>query len=399
MTVSAIAAEATRVTAHSRRMIEEYVTWGSKIRIGEIQQGMYDEILDFVNFRVETAASCLLLIEHRRLADALGLCRSLLENYLLLMLMCRGRKFFRLQSLEGKTTAEIKKALGDEQAKLAAAHEAGEQLSRLEVRAHPRFSKLLMHVFEGLTGKDESDFIVPVHYFHHQDFDPQVMRLKEEDYFSYFDSRPNVAKARKEHRKDAQGLYRYFLSYDALIDCLRLNDLLDDSAEVRLEAHYTFLGKYLHPTHEAGRRLRDQNNYYLGGTGVGIPQHYSDVAVLLASVYVACCLSGVLGEAASLIESAPTRYIADAGTGSLRAVVDQVPKEFAYFWFIFNEAPLWDKYKYATYQATNEELARLGHYSQVPSSLIRFDQDIYGHLRDALSGCHNSRCGTYRSPV
>ena len=43
-------------------------------------------------------------------------------------------------------------------------------------------------------------------------------------------------------------------------DCLELNGLADDPLQARIEAHYTFLSKFLHPTHNAARDLHEHAN-------------------------------------------------------------------------------------------------------------------------------------------
>ncbi len=98
-TTDPLSAEIARVNQLTRAMIDEYVDWRSKIAHGDIENALYGEMLDFVNFRIETADTCVLLIENHKIADALGLSRSLFEHYLLLMLMCRGSKYFKLQDL------------------------------------------------------------------------------------------------------------------------------------------------------------------------------------------------------------------------------------------------------------------------------------------------------------
>ena len=57
--------------------------------------------------------TCLLLIEKGKIADALGLSRSLLEHYLLLMLMSRGRKYPKLGI---SSRRELRAALRDRRA-------------------------------------------------------------------------------------------------------------------------------------------------------------------------------------------------------------------------------------------------------------------------------------------
>jgi hypothetical protein len=72
-----LAQELARVHQHTRATLEEYVSWGGTISYGETYYVLYGDMLDFVNFRMETADSCLLMIERRKIADSLGLSREL----------------------------------------------------------------------------------------------------------------------------------------------------------------------------------------------------------------------------------------------------------------------------------------------------------------------------------
>jgi hypothetical protein len=390
--------EISKVNVLSRRMIEEYVDWSCKIVVGDVQDLQYNELIEFVNFRVETADSCLMLIERRRIADALGLNRSLLEHYLLLMLMCRGRKLFRLQDCTSKTEGEFKRYLQEQREKLASQHAAGEALACLEVKSYPRAKRHLMYVFEGIKDEDDPTSVIPLHYFAFQEFHPETMRLKGEDYFTYYNPDEEARKAAKAYRDEAVHQYKHYLSYDAMLQCLSLNELVDPAAQARIEAHYTFLGKYLHPTHRAARELHDHSNFYAGTTTIGMDQPYSKAAVLLASLYVSYLLAGILEEIAARLESAPPKNIADPGTASLRRLTSGLSSWFSYFWFVFNEAPLYDRFNYATYHISGEDLAAYGHYSKVPSEMVPFDQHIYNHLENVLRGVAGGRCGMYRPP-
>jgi hypothetical protein len=286
--------EIIRVNALSRQMIDEYVSLGGHIVIGEVQHAMYGDIFDFLNFRVETADTCLDLIASGRIADALGLCRSLLENYLLLTLMCRGRKFFQLQNLENKTPVEFKLHLNEQQTKLREQHAKGDALACLEVQSYPRAARHLMYVFEGLSDKGIPGFFIPIHYIEFRNFRPETMRLRDEDYFVYHESSPDLKKASKDYRKEAAHLYRHYLSYDGLIQCLELNNFFDKPAVAWLEAHYTFLGQYLHPTHDAARILHEHSNVHSAQTSIGMNRPYSKPAILLAALYACYCLAGLL---------------------------------------------------------------------------------------------------------
>src|SRR5438045_9530877 len=114
----ALAREISKASRIARAMITAYTDWRDDIHYGDEMHSIYMDALDFVNFRIETADSCLLLIKNGRIAGALGLCRALLENHLLFMLMCRGTKFFRLERLTNLTGAELKQRLKEQQAQL-----------------------------------------------------------------------------------------------------------------------------------------------------------------------------------------------------------------------------------------------------------------------------------------
>lgn len=388
--------EIDKANALARQMIDVYTSWD--VQVGEVQQGMYNELIDFVNFRIETAETCLLLVKADRIADALGLCRSLLENYLLHMLCCRGHKYFRLADKTDLTESQFKAYLTDEQRKNREAQDRGEK-TWLAVEKYPRAKRHVMYVSEGLLDPDDTGFMVPIHYFYFQQFNPEVMRLKRDDYFEYLPVLDGEKKPFDQMRQDVALVYRFYLSYDALLQCLELNDLADEKVIKRIEVHYTFLGKFLHPTHDAARELREQNNWHGGAPVIGMDRPYAKTAKLLASLYVCYLLAGLLDETALLHESAPKRYIKDAGTAALRQAIAMVPQTFSYFWFLYNAPPLYDKYQYATNYLTEELWQALGGYQNVPDGDVVFDQDIYRHLQNALNGWWNVRCGQYTSPL
>ncbi|GAB3001881.1 hypothetical protein LWP59_34570 [Amycolatopsis acidiphila] len=382
----------------TREILTAYKAWGEKIVGGDVENAMYDDMTEFVNLRMETAESCLLLLENDKVADGLGLARSLLENYLLYMLMCRGRKFFKLQDRTDLSEGDFKKYLTRRRADWAAERAQGET-NCLGIEKYPRAKRHLMYIYEGLTGADDPEFFIPLHFFHFQEFQPEAMRLPEDRYFVFHELEDDVKKAFKKHREDETERYRYFLSYDALLQCLELNGILDKAGIARVEAHYTFLGKFLHPTHGASRDLHVDSNHHRGGTGSGLSQPYTKEARLLAHLYVCHVVAGLLDENAGLFEAAPGKYFRDPATAELRELSTRVNADYGYFWFLFNGPTLYDKFKYASHQATANEWAELGgRYENVPDDRVKFDKEIYRHFTSSLQGWRNSRC-TYRSPL
>ncbi|WP_405970896.1 hypothetical protein OG496_12390 [Streptomyces sp. NBC_00988] len=378
-------------------MLDSYSLWGSRIGHGNTQHAMYGELLEFVNLRMETADSCLTLIENEKIADALGLGRSLLEHYLLFILMCRGKKYFQVQDLTNLTEGEFKKRLKAQQEDLAQKQADG-STKCLEVRRYTR-GRYLMYVFEGLHSGDEPEFTIPMHFFQHQEFRPEVMRLKDEDYFQYYEDPEDVKKALKAHTREAEFRYKYYLSYGALLECLELNGLADAGDITRIEAHYTFLGKFLHPTHDAVRELHENSNVHHGGTGVGLSQVYSRESKLLTAVYVCFMVHGLLNEAQGVLEAAPVKYVTKAGTEDLRAITNVVESQIPYFWFIFNGPTAYDKFQFCVSHATQENREEWGDYLNAPSEKAVFNQSILGHFKDTLRGWSNRLWGSYASPL
>lgn len=375
-------------------------TWRVMARLngGEVSLATYMDIIDFVNFRMETADTCLSLIEQGRIGEALGLCRSLLEYLLLFQLICRGDKFFKVWDLSSKTPAEFTKIFKEEQAKLEEERAAG-KTNCVELRKHPRAKRHIMLMYDGLVFDDGERLSVSIYFFHFDEFSLETMRLDESDYFEYYEPEDELKKALKGHRLEAQLKYRHFLSYDGLLMCLELNNLVNRRARLRVEAHYTFLGKFLHPWKNAFRDLHERSNWRGGRTAIGMEYPYTQTARLLASSYVCYLLAGMLDEFAGLFERAPKKYVANAHTESLRDAAAAVPATMPYFWFIHNEAPPYDKFNWAVHHATDAQLETYGGYQGLPSGLIPFNQHIYSSLGSSLAGWNNIRVGDYAPPI
>jgi hypothetical protein len=394
-----IEAEIQDAESIARALLDAYVAFGGQYRIGQEHQWAYSEIVEFVNFRMETAAASLLLADQGYVGDALGLCRSLLENYLLLKLICRGTKAFRLQDFGSLTDGQFKAKLRELQTANEAARGRGDE-AWLDIRSYPRPPKRhAMLIFEGLRSQDEPDFLVPLHYFQFREFRPETMRLNAERYFVYYESPPEVAKAQAKYRDGEIFRYRHYLSYDALLECLALNGLATDAQQARIDAHYTFLGKFIHPTHEAARELHDHSNVHDGRPRIGMQVSYSRASVLLANIYVIHLVADILDEIAYLFENAPKRYISKPGTEAIRQTAREVRSRFDYFWLIYNEAPLYDRWLFAIHHMSDDELKSCGGAAGVSSDAVSFHQGIYSHFKNALNGWSNRRCGTYISPL
>ena len=382
-------------------MVEGYLGLTERRKVGEIHNTLYDDLLDYANFRVETITSITLLAKNGRVADALALSRSVLEHLLLFRLQCRGSRYLT-PGPEFATASDYKKGLADAKALLADLHARGEAAHCVGVKRYPRGRNQYMWIYKGLTNDEDPDFFVSRHYFLFENFRPETMRLDDRNYLSYIPKNypePKALRAAKErHKQTANFEYKHYLSWSALLTSLSINDLVTQAEIHRIEAHYTFLGKFLHPTHGAARDLHEQANFHNGRAAIGMASDYTRISVLLAVLYAMWLMRGVLEEISDLFESAPAKYIAEPGTGPMRILIDYIPERFGYFWFISNRAPLWDRFNYAVHDATDEQLAD-GGYPNLPDDDILFEQNIYEHMKSTLSGWSNVRVGVYRSPL
>jgi hypothetical protein len=289
----------------------------------------------------------------------------LLENYLVFMLMCRGHKFFQLQDLSDQRLTE-----GQFKAKVKEAQDELEQLKTdgkatyIEVKRYPRAKHRLMYIFEGLKDKEDPTFVIPVHFFQFQDFQPELMRLKNENYFQYYERSKDSKKKIQEHVDAEAWRYKHYLAYDALLHNLEINHIIDVEVNARIEAHYTFLGKFLHPTKDAARDLHENNNWSSRRTGIGIEQQYAD----------------------------------EAGTQDLRTATALIPERFDYFWFLFNDPPLYDRFNYCIHHATPDKVNVWGGYENVPTDLVSFNKHIYRNFGYALKS-QSTNLYRYQSPL
>ncbi len=373
-------------------LLEEYQAWSSKIVQGTTGHSQFFELTDFVNFRMETVDTCRLLLENDKVADTLALNRSLLENYLLLILMCRGTKYIRLGNFKGDKR-KIEDILTEERKKIGTG-------SLLAVEPYPQLRKHLLYVFEGLRPKNKPDEPpIPYHHFLFREFRPDVYRLDEAAYFRYYEPTEEVDDSDKRHRTAQRDLYNLYLSYDAVRDSLKINEITDRAALLRIDAHYTFLGTFVHPTSDAFRDLRKDNNQHSFSTMIGFDKPYTQAATILGYLYTLYNASGIIGEMINVIKSADSEYIVDPRTNELEAVIAKINSHFNYFWYIFNEASDYDKFNYCVNVMKDKEFNAIGRdYTIANSTDIPFNKEIYGNLQSALGGWSNVRVGKYVPP-
>lgn len=372
------------------RLLEAYSEWSDRFKIGKVHYITYDDFVEFVNARMETVSSCQILLKNDRVADTLGLCRSLLENYLLFILICRGTKYFRLLSMKGKSDADVKKKLREDKKNVGKG-------GLVAVEPHPKLKKHLMYIFEGLKSSDQPDYKIPYHYFSFQDYNPETMRLPDDGYFTYHSRSESLKSKLVEFQKGQVYLYTNYMSYTAMLECLRINGIVDEAAIRRIEAHYTYLGRFTHPTNRTFQELRQRSNYHSGKTMIGFEFPYEKTATMLAYTYVIHLAVGLIRELADAFDKSPKDYLKDSGSDEIRKLIDELENKYHLMWFIFNEPTEYDKFVYVIHHLNDEEIKAIGDdYHKVASTLVTFDKHIYRRFESSLGGWDNRRVGRYR---
>jgi hypothetical protein len=372
------------------RLFEEYANLWDKVQIGQIHNLFFDDLAEFVNLRFETLSSAGILLKNGRVADALSLCRTALEGLLLFQVITQGHSHLRLQKFEDKSQLEAAYKKAKELLDTGAA-------SFVSVKKRRRDRLALQYEFKGLNYSEDEPLRIPLHYFLFQEHQPQSHRLKTWDYYSAIPIEGEFLRALNEQHENSKSTYNNYLSYQSLKESLELNHLIDSDMSKRLEAHYTFLGNFVHPTNNAARNLHERNNNHNGGTSIGLPNGYASEAILLGYLYVLNLAHSYIEMLVSLIKTAPGRYIAEFSSIELDELIADQRLRFEYFWFLSSKAPRYDKFRAALLPQLFKKYA--SNYLSIPDSQVPFDFRIYERFIQSLGGWSNSSIGTYDSPL
>ena len=374
-------------------LLRSYENFGQTLKPSTTHNTYYDEMIEFVNLRMQSAKSAATLLESKLVGDALTLCRPMLENYLLFRLMASGKRYFRIQEFpNGKAgTAKLKAELMEAKGKIGKPN-----VRYLDVRKHPRNSRALIYIYEGLYSDPKDELIIPIYFFYFQNYDPMIHRLNFGKYFNPIKVDAELRKAFKSHKESAKYMNEYFLSFSSILDGLNVNNLVNPRQEDRIQAHYTFLGSFVHPTNRVARDLHERSNVHSGKTGVGLEQPYSDVSILLGYLYLLHLVSSIVKELVLLYKNAPAKYVAGFDSSQLDSICQRIESDFGYFWFIDDGAPAYDKFNYAV---NHKRVKKASNFKNIPDVQIPFDKDIYGRLSRAINGWKNSLWGEYSSPL
>lgn len=382
--------EIDKVVYSLQQLLMEYTNLGSKVKTGEVHNTYFDEIFEFVNLRMESVDSAKTLLEIGRVSDALSLCRPLLEQYLLFKLICRGHKYYRLQNFNDKNLYKWKLSEAKEKSK-------DPEVPYVKAKKHGRSKQTIQYEFEGLKYDDPDSLRITFHYFLYQEHNPQAQNLRVWDYYSAIPIDEDFQKALEDNHKNAKFVYKSYLSYSSIKDCLLMNNLSSKRTEQMIDAHYTFLGHFIHPSNRVSRSLHLRSNVHEGNTGIGLSNSYSRESILLAYLYLLNLAQGLIEECVYVLDAAPKKNIESFDSGLCKELLREQRDQFSYFWFLSHQAPAFDKFR--TLGKFRDPKAYSENYLEVPDAKVPFDYDVYGRFVNSRMSWTTMNGVEYKSPL
>jgi hypothetical protein len=382
--------EISKAAEDLNQILKSYMGLGSQVKTGEVQNTYFDEIFEFVNLRMESIDSARKLLTDSRTSDALTLCRPLFEQYLLFKLMCRGHKYYVLQEFEDRS--EFRDAL-----KYAKSRSSSDDVPYVRASRYRKKKLTIQYDFDTSSSKNKDSLAISYHYFLYQEQNPMSQNLKTWNYYSAIPIEKDLREALESHHTEAKYKYVTYLSFSSLKDCLKLNNLANARTLPMIDAHYSFLGQFIHPTNRVTRNLHVRSNVYHGSTGIGLPNEYTRESVLFGYIYLINLACGYLDEVLHVLTSAPHKYIKTFPEKTYKDLIFNTLEDYSYFWFLSEKPPAYDKFRIAPGTLANEKNPQA--FLEVPDEDVLFDYAIYERFIQSLSGWSNFVGFVYESPL
>jgi hypothetical protein len=319
----------------------------SDVEWGNISWLQDTQILDFIRLQTISLQNAKENTVRGYYRDTFHLLRMVYEAYFILRLVSTCDKYpFRIKIRRRGHDPDL------EHAKTRAIQEAQAAFGNRLVRTYMEDGSTLVLVLRGLQVIDEQDqdtgVIVPYYYHVWQDFRPDQYHLRRQAVqgkiptlrFLTGEWASIPRRIKKELGKDYGLLYRYFLTFDRILDNLCLNEVLNKKLATRVLVHYNFLSKFSHSSRDSIRLVSERRITEITSNGLGIiyNHYFSELALL----YVCHLLSMHLRHAMFYLR---WRGIKLKNKRTIyQPLCHRVESDFGYFWFIFNRPHQYDRY-------------------------------------------------------
>jgi len=282
--------------------------------------------------------------------DTYHLVRMVFEAYFTLRLISTCDRYpFRIK---------IKRAANDpslEHARNRTIQEARRVFGNRLITTYMEDSRTLVALLRGIPVVDEqgqdTGVTVPYYYQAWHDFRPVEYHLRRPSLQDRIPTRRFLTgewasiprRIRKELNKDYGLLYRYFLTFDKILENLCLNGVLNKKTTTRVLVHYNFLSNFSHSTSDSISMVSRRTISEI--TPDGLDNVYNHYFSELALLYICYLLSMHLQHALHYLRWRSIRLRNRKRLYQL--ICHRVEDDFGYFWFIFNKPHQYDRYAHA----------------------------------------------------
>jgi hypothetical protein len=366
-------AEHGQLIAICESLIETLSSLRVKVSTSWLQD--YD-LLDWLVLQSQSFDSIVSLVRLGRYRDAYHTCRMTLESYLLLRTVWTCRLYRQRWLMKPKPGEDI----ADAQHRFIAdvRRELGDELIDVEATS-PKAKEVTlvrrMGPIVDANGKDSGRYL-PFHW--------QAWNIYRSEHFVNRDKLrgkhfllPDWAAAGRRVRAENpdardRDLYKYLFTFDAMLNTLVLNKMLNKKTALRVVVHYNFLSGFSHTTKTGIDSLKDRS--YSGAA-----PHYDHYHSELALLYVAHLAAMHLDVIRDYFKATEVG-VASWWTDDLRVLHDEVERRFGYFWFVFNSPHEYDRFEHAN-RKSNWTTRQFVRPSEIRPAVCRYYDDPLSRLK------------------
>jgi hypothetical protein len=320
------------------------VEWGNTSWAQDI------EILNFIRIQTLSLQNAKDNVIRGYYRDTYHLLRMIYEAYFVLRLMSTCDKYpFRIRIRRGAHDPSL------EHAQNRVIQEAQRHFGDRLVRTYMEDRNTLVAVLRGIpvvdTQGQDTGVILPYYYQAWHDFRPVEYHLRRQ---GLQDRIPTLRfltgewaafsrQMKNDLNKDYGLIYRYFLTFDKILDNLCLNGVLNKKLTTRVLVHYNFLSNFSHSTSDSVSLMSTCSitETSAGGLTVIYNHYFSELALL----YICHLLSMHLQHAIFYLRWRAIKLKNKKRT--YQSLCRRVENDFGYFWFIFNKPHQYDRYTHA----------------------------------------------------
>lgn len=372
------------------------------IEWGESQWLPDSEILDFIRIQALSLRHARDTVVQEYYRDAYHLVRMPFEAYFLLRLISTCDKYpIRIKIKRSKNDSTL------EDTKKRVIEQTRENVGKRLIKIYEEDKSTVVVVLKGKQVVDangnDTGLLLPFYYGAWQQYQPVQHHLKGKSRQKklstsrFLEGEWAVApRGRRGQADDIHSeLYRSFLTFDKVLDNLRLNGVLNKKTTTRVLVHYNFLSNFSHSTSDTIESLlRLQNYYTIGGSEalISYNHYYSELALL----YICHLLSMYLGHAIYYLTK--WRHIHVKNEEVYRSLCQKVEEDFGYFWFIFNKPHQYDRFAYANRKSNLKRKIFYRPEDVMLRDIRYYDNPIY-RLKQMHQSQHELTTGNvYNSP-